>query len=138
MAKKIYGFHFAGLWVDQRTRVVVSQEEGEGVYSPVAESPEGYLVPTEYAIASGPKEAKKMFFKYFDYVRKQVDPIHQLVLVCEPTIVEYTLEDALNTPCVRKQLAQCCMADYYGWTEETLAGELAKALQGKDKYEELF
>lgn len=136
--KKIYGFHFAGFWVDQRTRVIIGMGEDDGFYSPVLVGPDGGLVPTEYAVASGPKAARAMFFRYFDFVRKKVDPTRQLVLACEPTIVEYSLEDVLATPCVRKAVSESCMADYYGWNGDNLAAELTNAVQGKDRYVELF
>lgn len=138
MAKKIYGIHFAGLWVDQETRVVVNQGEGDGMYCPTRTTPDGYLVPTEYAVASSPKVATKMFLKYFDFARRKYDPTRTLVLVCEPTVVEYALNDVLTNPTLKSAVCESCMAAYYGWDEENVAIELANALQGKARYEELF
>lgn len=138
MAKKIYGLHFAGVWVDQETRVVVNGGEGDGMYCPTNETPDGYLIPAEYAIASSPKVAIKMFLKYFDYVRRKFDPTRTLILACEPTVVEYDLATVLSNPTIKNAVCECCMAEYYGWNEDNLAIELAAALQGKAKYEELF
>lgn len=137
MAKKVYGIHFAGFWVNQVTRVVC-MEGDEQYYCPAQVSPEGYIVPAEYAVASNKAVAMRMFFKYFDYVRKKVDPLSQLVLLCEPTILEYEASDILANPPLKKAVAESCMAEYYGWTEETLATELANAVNGTPKYEDLF
>jgi len=139
MAKKIYGIHFAGFWVNQITRVVCLGGDAEDdYYCPAQVSPDGYLVPAEYAIASNKSVAVRMFFKYFDYVRKKVDPTNQLVLVCEPTIIEYGLQDVLANPPIKKAILECCMASYYGWTEDNLAKELADAVNGTQRYEDLF
>lgn len=139
MAKKIYGIHFAGFWVDQVTRIVrLGGETEDDYYCPAHVSDEGYLVPAEYAIASNKAVAVKMFFKYFDYVRKTVDPTSQLVLICEPTIIEYDLADVLANAPIKKAVQQCCMAEYYGWTEDNFAKELTDAVNGTPKYEDLF
>lgn len=138
MAKKIYGIHFAGFWVDQSTRIVCMDGGEDDYYSPAYLSDEGYLVPAEYVVASNKSVALKMFFKYFDYIRKKADPLHQLVLVCEPTILEYDLADVLANAPIKKAVSQCCMAAYYGWDETNFAKELADAVNGTPKYEDLF
>lgn len=137
MSKRIYGIHFAGLWVDQTTRVIVDNGTEGGVYCPTR-TVDGILVPAEYVVCSGPSRALSLFFKYFDWARKKVDPTHQLVLVCQPNIIEYTMDDVMSHAPLREAICESCFGQYYGWEPGNLASELGKAVNGEPKYEELF
>lgn len=135
--KRVYGIHFAGVWVDQATRVVSDMGGDDGVYCPAREV-NGCIIPAEYVVCSGPSRVMSLFFKYFDWARKTADPTHQLVLLCEPTIIEYTTEQIMANADLREAVCESCFGQYYGWDSGNLASELSRAVNGVAKYEELF
>lgn len=135
--KKIYGIHFAGMWVNQMTRVIEDNGAEDGVYCPAHES-DGFLIPAEYVVCSGPSRVMPLFFKFFDWARKKADPTHQLVLLCEPTIIEYTLEQVMSHPQLKDAICESCFGQYYGFDSDNFASELSRAVNGVAKYEELF
>lgn len=135
--KKIYGIDFAGFWVTQSTRVIDDFGEGDAFYRP-AQIYGDAIVPAEYVVASGPSRALSLFWKFFDHFRKKTSPNKTLILACMPTIIEYGYEDVMGNPTLREAVSESCMSYYYGWTNETLPTELSKAINGEERYEELF
>lgn len=135
--KKIYGIDFAGFWVTQSTRVIDDFGNGDAFYRPAHVYGDAVL-PAEYVVASGASRALSLFWRFFDHFRKMNNPGKTLILACMPTIIEYEYEEVLENPLLREAVSECCMSYYYGWTNESLPTELLKAMNGKERYEELF